>query len=259
MNDVKKVEFCRNGGVYLITGGLGGLGMLMAKEIASQIETGTILMTGRSVCEQEQKEKVDLLRRDGITVQYMQTDISKREDTLDLAERIKREYGKLDGIIHCAGVVKDNWLSRKTLEELRTVLKPKVTGLYNLDKAFQKFNLDFVIVMSSTASLKGNMGQSDYAAANGFMDFFAAHWNRLASCGERIGKMYSVNWPLWRDGGMQISDEAEKMIYESTGMVPLETEAAFHSLYQAAGQNIYQFAVLQGKPEKISQWMNPNQ
>lgn len=255
-NRVVKSNIWKKDGVYLITGGAGGLGLLFANEIQEQVERTSLILVGRSEYKDDIKEKLENLKKTNTRIEYMQADLSKLEDVTMIANKIKEQYGNLDGIVHCAGIVRDNWILKKTSEEMKQVLTPKVQGTYNLDQATKDFNLDFVLLMSSSSSVTGNLGQSDYAAANGFMDCFAEYRNRKTERGERKGSTYSINWPLWREGGMQINPDVEKMIYESTGIVPLIKEDAFSMLYQSMNHNQTQVVPMQGKVEVIKDWLN---
>ena len=138
---------------------------------------------------------------------------------------VQQEYGQLNGILHSAGMIADNFLVKKTGSEFKRVLGTKVTGTYNLDAATKEMDLDFFVLFSSVASVMGNVGQADYASANGFMDQFAAYRNRLVAEGQRHGRTRSINWPLWQDGGMATKYRAlVSCCSRSPGMQPIKTE-----------------------------------
>ena len=118
----------------------------------------------------------------------------------------------MNGIIHSAGIIQDNFIVKKTIEELESVLSPKVSGIVNLDEATKDLHLDFFICFSSVSGVLGNTGQADYAAANAFMDVYAKYRNTLVVSGRRYGQTLSINWPLWKEGGMHIDQETEKFM-----------------------------------------------
>ncbi|ETR67039.1 MAG: hypothetical protein OMM_05356 [Candidatus Magnetoglobus multicellularis str. Araruama] len=93
----------------------------------------------------------------------------------------------------------------------------------------------------------GNMGQSDYSCANAFMDAYAGYRKALTDKNERHGKTLSVNWPLWKDGGMQIDEALEKMMQQTTGMVPMDTEAGIRAFYQCMDSDQHQVMVMEGR------------
>ena len=132
-------------------------------------------------------------------VEYQQLALDNAEEVTKVISGIVKEKGGLQGILHCAGMTSDNFIIKKTVEEFSSVLSPKVIGTYNLDQSSKDIDLDFKVLFSSVASQLGNVGQSDYAAANGFMDEFAIYRNRQVTNGHRKGHTVSINWPLWEE------------------------------------------------------------
>jgi acyl transferase domain-containing protein/SAM-dependent methyltransferase len=167
----------KEGGVYLVTGGVGGLARLFARDAREHGAHG--VLAGRAECDVTDRAAVDAL----------------------LAS-IVSAHGRLDGILHCAGLIEDAWIIRKTHQSLRRVLAPKVQGTLNLDLASRHLPLDFLALFSSNAGSLGNAGQADYAAANGFLDTYAA-WRD-----GRHGRTVSIAWPLWAEGGMRAEGHA---------------------------------------------------
>ncbi|WP_455902229.1 beta-ketoacyl reductase, partial [Serratia proteamaculans] len=166
---------------------------------------------------------------------------------------ITRQHRRLDGIIHSAGVIADNFIVKKSVEEFKRVLCPKVAGTLNLDRATRDMPLDFLVLFSSSTSVLGNLGQADYAAANGFMDHFAAYRNDLARLRQRQGHTLAINWPLWQDGGMHIDAASETLMTRSTGMVPMRTETGIAAFYQGLDAAVAQLVVLEGRLVKMRQ------
>ncbi|WP_455872423.1 beta-ketoacyl reductase, partial [Serratia proteamaculans] len=166
---------------------------------------------------------------------------------------ITRQHRRLDGIIHSAGVIADNFIVKKSVEEFRRVLCPKVAGTLNLDRATRDMPLDFFVLFSSSTSVLGNLGQADYAAANGFMDSFAAYRNDLARLRQRQGHTLAINWPLWQDGGMHIDAASETLMTAATGMVPMRTETGIAAFYQGLSAAVAQLVVLEGRLVKMRQ------
>ena len=178
-------------------------------------------------------------------------DVSDRKAVNELIGSIRAEFGKLDGIIHSAGVIRDNYIIKKTKEEFMEVLAPKVTGLVNLDVASKDLSLDFMILFSSTAGSLGNPGQADYATANAFMDAYAKYRNALVSSGQRQGRTLSINWPLWQEGGMRVDETVEKMMQQSTGMVAMRTPTGIRALYEGIASGRTQVMVMEGDIRQI--------
>jgi len=192
----------REGGVYWITGGMGGLGRLFAQAIAQQVKEPVLILSGRRALLPSQESFLEGLRNQGARVDYRVVDVGDRAAMSQLVQGIVAQYGRLNGVIHSAGVLRDRLLVNKSLEELEQVFRPKVAGLVALDEATKASALDWLVLCSSIASIWGNVGQSDYAAANGFMDGYAQHRQGLVEQGLRQGRTVSVSWPLWAEGGM---------------------------------------------------------
>jgi len=168
-----------------------------------------------------------------------------------LVLEIQNNSGGLNGIIHSAGVIRDNFILKKTKAEFEQVLAPKVEGVMNLDHAAKELDLDFFVLFSSGAGVTGSIGQADYSTANAFMDAFSKYRNSLLDSRQRRGQTLSINWPLWRDGGMGIDETAEEMMKESMGMVAMETSSGIEAFYQALVSRESQVVVMKGLLEKM--------
>ncbi|SFE52026.1 Phosphopantetheine attachment site [Chitinophaga sp. CF118] len=208
----------KEGGVYLITGGAGGLGRIFAEHISKTQDTKLIL-TGRSVLGREAKDALAKIPN----AEYHQCDVSNKEDVIALIQKIKRKYQKLDGIIHSAGVIRDSYILKKTAGEASEVLSAKIQGARNLDEATKEETLDFMVFFSSVAGVLGNPGQADYAAANAYLDEYAHYRNEEKAKGKRQGRTLSIAWPLWKDGGMRMALDTVKHLEKQWGMLPLTT------------------------------------
>nr|WP_255298558.1 non-ribosomal peptide synthetase [Brevibacillus dissolubilis] len=243
----------KDSGIYLITGGAGSLGLLFAREIVQQVQHAGLILTGRSALTADKAQQLDELRALGANVTYKQTDVTDQQAARQLIQEIVQEYGKLDGIIHGAGLIKDNFIVKKPLTELQEVMAPKVAGLVNLDEASKELALDFLILFSSISGSMGNAGQADYAAANTFMDAYAAYRNTLTASKQRHGKTLSINWPLWKEGGMHVDAETEKMMLQNIGIAPMKTKNGLRALYQAFASEKSQVFVVEGNINKLKQ------
>ncbi|HVI46509.1 MAG TPA: SDR family NAD(P)-dependent oxidoreductase [Chitinophaga sp.] len=247
-------EHCwKDNGVYLITGGAGGLAVIFVREIVQRVEKPVVILIGRTPLREEQQRYLQELQATGATVVYKQVDVCDRQAVEIMFSSIHNTYGKLNGILHTAGVKKDNFLSKKTTRELQQVLEPKVTGLINIDEASRWLNPDFLILFSSVAGALGNEGQADYAMGNAFMDTYAAYRNNLIVRGDVKGKTLSVNWPLWEDGGMQMNEQIKEWWRQRSGFLPLPSTSGVKALYQAMNTGLTQIMVLCGDKKEIIQ------
>ncbi|AJQ29670.1 SDR family NAD(P)-dependent oxidoreductase [Pelosinus fermentans] len=240
-------------GIYLITGGAGGLGLIFANDIAHKVKNVSLILTGRSPLREDKQEKIKELEQVGVRIEYKQIDVTQKQAVSDLIDSVQKQYGRLDGIIHGAGVNRDNFIIKKTRDEFLKVLSPKVTGLVNLDQASRNLNLDFFVLFSSIAGSLGNLGQADYATANAFMDVYARYRNTLVDAKQRQGQTLSINWPLWKEGGMHVDEETEKMMMQSMGMIAMKTPTGIRALYQGLASGKEQVMVMEGKLARMKQ------
>ncbi|WP_070198818.1 SDR family NAD(P)-dependent oxidoreductase [Streptomyces oceani] len=241
----------KNGGVYLVTGGLGGVGALVAADMVAEAGGVTLVLAGRSPLNPEQEGLLARWRAGGADVRYHRVDVADATAVRILVDGIVREHGGLHGVIHSAGVVRDNFVGRKTERECREVLAPKVAGVVNLDEASKDLPLDFFVVFSAVAGVFGNTGQADYAAANAFLDAYARHRRGLVERGLRTGASVSVDWPLWAEGGMRVDERTESVMRERLGMRPMPTATGVRALYAALDAAHPQVLVIAGDAARI--------
>jgi polyketide synthase PksM len=210
--------------VFWITGGAGKIALLVARHL---IQSGLkhIFLIGRSPLTEARKREIEALGNpsSGISVEYHHGDVSDREAMNGLLEITRNNKWRLTGVIHSAGIVEDSLFDKKNAGQLRKVLLPKTTGAEVLDEVTRMEELRYFVVFSSLASIIPNFGQSDYAAANAFLDTFALFRQGLAEQGKRSGKTISINWPYWKEGGMEFDSRIQEQLTRQTGMVPLST------------------------------------
>ena len=240
----------RDRGVYLLTGGAGALGLIFAREIAARVQEPRLILSGRSQPSAAQAAEFAALEAAGAQVSYRQLDVADAEAVSRLVGEVRQEFGSLDGIVHGAGVIRDSLLLKKTAAEVAAVLAPKVAGIVNLDAATRDVALDFMVLFGSGAGALGNVGQADYAAANAFLDCYAAYRNEQVRRGERRGQTLALDWPLWRDGGMQV-DAAVLRLSRNRGIEPLSTAQGIAGFYAALACGADQVVVLSGNVERL--------
>jgi acyl transferase domain-containing protein len=185
----------REGGVYLIAGGLGGMALTIARHLADRYQAKLGLVSRHLTA--DRIAVTDELATRGARVLPLAADVSVPQDIARAVGELERSYGPINGVIHAAGVLDDGLLAMRSTEQAQAVLMPKVQGALALDNALSGRNLDFFVVCSSMSALVGLPGQIDYAAANAFLDSFAEHRSRWAK-----GTTLSINWGTWRDVGM---------------------------------------------------------
>nr|WP_314465332.1 SDR family NAD(P)-dependent oxidoreductase [uncultured Clostridium sp.] len=251
--DMPSIVPWKDGGNYLIVGGMGGLGMIFAKDIAEKTMQANIILTGRSKQSERMEKQLRDLEKSGVHAEYRQADVEDETGMKALVSDIKVRYKGLTGIIHCAGIIRDSYILKKDKEEIREVLLPKVNGTVNLDEETRDFKLDFFVLFSSIAGIIGNPGQADYAMANAFMDQYAEYRDDLVQRGKRSGKTVTINWPLWEEGGMQVKDEVQTIMKKKTGLHALKTKVGIDSFYNSLTSDNYQMIPMQGMRGMILQ------
>lgn len=214
------------GGVYVVVGGLGGIGQQLTLHLCEQVAC-TVVVLSRSVAE-NRSQRVD----DQSDVHYMQADVTEQTNLNMCFEHIRATFGAINGVFHCAAVLNDQLIVSRQNEDASLVFAPKLQGTVNLDAATQQDQLDFFVLFSSLAAFSGNMGQSDYAAANAFLGAFSRRRNKQVKHGERCGYTVAIDWPYWSEGGMSIAQDKLENIFETSGMLPLPSSQGWWALQQ---------------------------
>jgi acyl transferase domain-containing protein/NADPH:quinone reductase-like Zn-dependent oxidoreductase/acyl carrier protein len=160
---------------YLITGGLGGVGMLAAKWMVRKGARHLVIASRSGAVSPERKEHIEQLKQQGVDVYLEQIDCSDRPSVAQLFEKMKRELPALRGILHAAMVLDDMPLTRLDLNSFDGVWRSKAVSAWNLHEQSRNLKLDFFMLCSSVAALIGNAGQASYVAANTFLDALACY------------------------------------------------------------------------------------
>jgi NADPH:quinone reductase-like Zn-dependent oxidoreductase/acyl carrier protein len=185
----------RDDSTYVLTGGLGGIGLVVARWL---VEKGarSLVLVGRTDPSAEAREAVAAMEGMGARVVVERLDVADGPSVSAAFARFRRELPPVRGIVHGAGVLEDGILLQQTPERFRAVMAPKVEGAWNLHRASLDAQLDFFLLFSSAASLLGSAGQSNYAAANQFLDALT-HYRRARNL-----PAVSINWGPWSEVGL---------------------------------------------------------
>ncbi|AWN81559.1 SDR family NAD(P)-dependent oxidoreductase [Candidatus Cardinium hertigii] len=254
--NINKSLVLRDKGVYIISGGLGKIGQVIAEYLAHFFKA-TLILFGSSELTQDKKNVLKKLQTLGGKIVYKQVDITDVIQLQELINIVTLAYGNINGVIHAAGRTKDKLFFSKEIKDFKNIVDIKIKGAVALDEATKTQSLDFFLLFSSVASVFGNIGQTDYATGNSFMDTFATVRNVWVENKERSGRTASINWPLWDSGGMQVSKEKVNLIYEQQGIAPITNRAGLHILLSIINNINYisQGAImpLQGDKIKINE------
>ncbi|WP_067473585.1 type I polyketide synthase [Nocardia amamiensis] len=189
----------RSDGQYLVTGGLGGLGIEVADWLVHR-GARNLVLTGRRGPDERAGSVIERLRAAGVGVTVTSTDISQEADVAALMTTIESQGLPLRGIVHAAGTLADAVFDRQDEQSLSEVFAPKVAGAWHLHTATRDIALDFMIYFSSAAGVLGSPGQSNYAGANAFLDALAQHRRSIGLAGT------SIAWGPWSEVGLASQD-----------------------------------------------------
>ncbi|MGS2644852.1 type I polyketide synthase [Streptosporangium sp. G12] len=249
---------CRAGATYLVTGGLGALGLRVAGWLADR-GARRLLLLGRTAlpprnrwdaaCEPVTRHAIDAVRSleaRGVTVRTVAADIADTAGLARLADPGTLGLPPVRGVVHAAGVVDNRLLRAYDEEALRAVMRPKVAGALALHEAFPPGTLDFLVLFSSAGQLLGLPGQASYAAANAFLSGLARH--RRAGGDDTV---LSLAWTSWRGLGMSASSavvDAELRARGTADITPAEALLAWESLVAGGPSGNAELAVLRVLP-----------
>ena len=259
-------------GVYMITGGLGAVGLLIAEWIARAVR-GKLLLVGRSPIPSRSKweeivrqaaqteqsrriEKLLALERMGAEVEIVQADVCDVMQMRQAVERCRERFGRLDGVIHGAGITSGPTVFRLACdvraEDCETQAGPKAVGLMVLEEVLAGSDVDFVMCLSSNASVLGGLGFTAYAAANLFMDAFVQRKQFERS----KTRWLSTNWDHWPEETKKIANVHTTL--DEFAMTREEAEQAFFTALGLGltGQIIVATGDLQ---QRANLWINQQQ
>ncbi len=226
------------GASYLITGGLGSLGLEMAEWLADQ-GCRHLVLVGRRPATDEAHNRIAQLERLGVQITIKLVDITDLPQVKQLWNQMKQELPPLRGLIHAAGVLADGLLQQMSWPQFEQVMQAKVYGTWILHQLTQDQDLDFFICFSSISGLIGNIGQGNYAAANAFMDTLMHYRHRQGLPG------LSLQWGPWEASGMAASVQgrvSEGM--QATGIQFISHQLGRDVLSQLLGAQVPTVAVM---------------
>jgi acyl transferase domain-containing protein/acyl carrier protein/2-polyprenyl-3-methyl-5-hydroxy-6-metoxy-1,4-benzoquinol methylase len=200
----------REDGTYLIAGGLGGLGLLVARWL---VDKGAkyLVLVGRS--NPKDVAALTQLEQAGAKIVVAQADLANFEAIASVFSEIDRSLPPLRGVIHAAGILDDGVLQKQTWERFKKVMSPKVQGAWHLHQLTENKPLDFFVMFSSVASLFGSVAQANHSAANAFLDSLAYYRQAQGLPG------LSINWGIVSQVGAAAQRQADKTKYQGMGTI----------------------------------------
>lgn len=209
-------------GIYLITGGLGSIGLIIAAYLVRASEGRIRLaLMGRtglppreqwaSLIESNQNTKIAQaiqaireMEAVGAQIEVIQADTADHTQLDEAITSLRARYGRIAGIVHAAGVSAGNLISQLSAAELRSIIAAKTTGTWLLDHLTRQDKPDFLILFSSAITLVGGIGSGPYTAGNAYLDGYAAYRSRLGL------RTLAINWPAWQQEQLDGTEEADE-------------------------------------------------
>lgn len=217
---------------YLITGGLGALGLRVAQRL---VEEGArhLVLSGRRGASESAHAAIAELEAAGARVTVVEGDVAVAGDAARMVASASSP--PLAGVVHAAGLLEDGMIADLDAARLARILAPKVAGGWNLHRATEKLDLDFFVLFSSVAAIIGNLGQGGYAAGNAFLDGLAT-WRRRRGLAAT-----SLNWGPWAEAGMAAALDNDR--FAAMGIRQLAPAQGLRTMMRLIGESPRQAVV----------------
>ena len=203
----------RDRGVYLITGGMGGMGLELGHYLANAVRARLVLV-GRTPPTDDQRLKIQRIEEAGGETLVVTADVTDEARMKSAIEQARERFGEINGVIHAAGVPGAGIIQIKTPAMAANVLAAKVAGTRVLERVLRDTEVDFFIMCSSRSSILGGFGNVDYCAANAYLDAFA-HYKSAHGV-----PATSINWDAWQSVGMLVKSAAQAASKKPTARKP---------------------------------------
>lgn len=244
-------------GVYLITGGTGGLGLTLAEHLAQKLKARLVL-TGRAALPEREEwptwleahatddplstkiRAVMRMEEFGAEVMTVAADVSDESQMRRAIEDATQRFGTINGVIHLAGRPGGGIIQLKTREMAEQIFDPKVKGAFVLAKLFSGRELDFLVIYSSIASILGEFGQVDYCAANAFLDALAQ-----ARTSQAVPYTAVINWDIWQEVGLAVHTEVPPHLRQ------WRQEMLAKGILNSEGVEVFERVLQSGLPQVI--------
>lgn len=241
--------------VVVITGGAGALARILAGYLAST-KGIRLALIGRSKVNHSITELMEKLRNQGAEIDYWQADCADREQLAHALTLIREQMGPVNGVLHCAGVLKDAFFLRQEQADWDNILKAKVLGAVWLDELTAQDPIKWFGLCSGLAGVRGNIGQSTYGLANAWLNAFAERRQQRVASGQRSGITTAIAWSLWdTESGMRPPQNIIDR-YVQKGLVPLSEEdgiAVFRQVLEAPQSVI---VPVKGRTQAIEEFLD---
>jgi acyl transferase domain-containing protein/acyl carrier protein len=249
----EKVPLLKDGGVYLITGGLGGIGLELTRHLAKKVKAKFILLSRTALPQREEwqnwldnhnytdktSSRIRKIRElealaAGTEIMAASADVCDYQQVQTVIDRAEKKWGKINGVIHAAGIPGGGMVQLKTPGIAEKVLAPKVQGTLVLDKILTGHPLDFFVLFSSINSIVPMFGQVDYFSANAFLDAFSHYKNSQDTI-----VCLDINWDTWQGVGMAVEAAQQWRDRRGSGTGEIKHPLFDRCLYQDQKQAVF--------------------
>ncbi|MCX7920841.1 MAG: amino acid adenylation domain-containing protein [Clostridia bacterium] len=244
--DIPAVEepMIRNGGVYIILGGTGGIGLKLAEFLAEKFKV-RIALIGRKELSADRKNSIDRIKAKSAEVLYIRAEANDSESLKEAVEKVRLEYGVINGAFHSALELHDTSIDTMNDEEFRSVYDVKSVGCLNLWEALQNDNLDFLVFFSSVQSIFGGVGQANYVAGCTFEDALSLALKYKSSYPVKL-----INWGRWGKVGAVAGDEYD-LRFKSQGVNSILPDEGIEAVMRVLSQPCSQVVVFKAEEQLI--------
>jgi len=235
-------------GIYVITGGMGGIGLHIARLLSAE-GAGRIGLIGRSALPPREsweailRERTDAklaacigaiqeIELTGTQVTTIEADVAHCGQLTAALESLRGQYGRIAGVVHAAGISAGNLIGKLELSEFKEITAPKMKGTWLLDRLTRQDAPDFFVLFSSAITLIGGVGSGPYTAGNAYLDGYASYRSRF-------GRTMVLNWPAWEGTGMAADSETDEDKEMFRSLAPHEGVEAFRQLLAYECNQVY--------------------
>lgn len=236
----------KSNGSYVIAGGLGGVGLEIARFLSTKQKLNIVLLGRTSLPDREQwgalikaKDKISAriktileIEKNGSKVLYVKCNIADEKELKSTFEYLLLKYQKINGILHCAGLAGDGFIRRKSEADFKQFFDAKLIGTWLIDHLTKDLKLDFFINFSSIISTLGTPGQSDYTAVSAYQDAFSAYRSKKGR------PTMTINWGGWAEAGMALDKGLNNVVVISKFISNQEATEAFGKVIGKRTNNI---------------------
>lgn len=232
----------KQNGVYIITGGTGGLGVIFSNYLISKYQAKLVLVSRSK--KEIYDERVRKLQMQGAEVIHLQADVCNIEQMKEVIRVTKEQFGHINGIIHAAGMESTKNILEKDFTEYENIIASKIQGTLTLEEACKDEALDFICYFSSSAAIIGDFANCDYSVGNRFLMSYAEQF--------KDKPRYVINWPLWKSEGMGFADQNSTQMYlKSSGQCFIEAKQGTVLFDEFLRQPTGQHLVIIGEKERF--------